>query len=99
MAGSLAEAIANIALMAATADTPVVVPGLGRNLAHDTGPSAFRLEMGPEAFTLAVAGQQPVLATYRDLETIAVDEGRVLLVLSGGQVRLVGGQLGAGLAA
>jgi len=98
MAGSVAEAIANIALMAATADTPVVVTGLGRNLAHDAGPTAFRLEMGPEAFTLAVAGQHPLLAAYRDLETIAVDRGRVLLVLSGGQVRLVAEQLGAGLA-
>ena len=84
--------------MAATADAPVVVTGLGRNLAHDTGPSAFRLELGSEAFTLTIAGQPPVSAAYRDIETIAVDQGRVLLVLGGGQVRLVAEQLGSGLA-
>lgn len=84
--------------MSATAETPVVVTGLGRNLAHDTGPTAFRLEMVPDAFTLTIAGQAPVSAAYRDLETIAVDQGRVLLVLSGDQVRLVAEQLGSGLA-
>jgi hypothetical protein len=84
--------------MASDAAATVVVTGLGRNLAHDTGPTAFRLEMAPNALLLAIAGQHPVSAAYRDLETIAVDQGRVLLVLSGGSVRLIAEQLGAGLA-
>jgi hypothetical protein len=84
--------------MAATAETPVVVTGLARNLAQDAGPTAFRLEMAPGSFTLAIAGQTPISAAYRDLETIAVDQGRVLLVLAGSQVRLLAEQLGSGLA-
>jgi hypothetical protein len=84
--------------MARESDASVVVTGLGRNLANDVGPTAFRLEMGPDSFTLANAGQQPVIAAYRDLETLAVDQGRVLLVLNGRQVRLIAEQLGAGLA-
>jgi hypothetical protein len=78
-------------------DAPMVVAGLGRNLAHDTGPTAFRLEMGVDSFTLAIAGLAPIVAAYRDLETVAVDQGRVLLVLNGGQVRLIAEQLGSAL--
>ncbi len=90
--------MATIAAMATDSDAPVVVAGLGRNLAHDVGPTAFRLEMGADSFTLAIVDQSPVMAAYRDLETIAVDQGRVMLVLGDGQVRLVAEQLGAGLA-
>lgn len=84
--------------MSSVNEAPVVVTGLARNLGHDTGPAAFRLEMAPDSFTLDIAGQPPVGAAYRDLETIAVDQGRVLMVLTGGQVRLIADQLGAGLA-
>ena len=77
---------------------PVVVTGTGRNPAQSTGPAALRIEMAPDALTIALAGQQPVVAAYRDLETVAVDQGRVLLVLGGGQIRLVAEQLGANLA-
>ena len=85
-------------MMAKDTDAPVVVAGLGRNMAQDVGPTAFRLDMGRDSFSVAIAGQQPVVAAYRDLETVAVDQARVLLVLGGGQVRLVAEQLGAGLA-
>lgn len=54
------------------------------------------VELGADSFLLTIGGAAPVSAAYRDVTTLAVDQGRVLLVL-GGEMRILLEQLGSGL--
>jgi hypothetical protein len=84
--------------MSVDGSTLIKVSAQGHELAagppRANGPVEF--ELGAESFTVRVADQDPVTANYRDLTTIAVDQGRVLLVL-GGEYRLLVEQLGTAL--
>jgi hypothetical protein len=74
---------------------PVHVTGEGRDLSSSSGALPVRIELGDDGFSLELDGQAPLRANYRDLTTIAVDQGRVLLVLAGGQARFMLERLGA----
>lgn len=82
--------------MLGVADASVVVIGMGRNIGVGGNPASMRAELRSADFTIGLEGQLPVVAAYRDIATIAVDQGRVLLHLSGG-TRLMAEQLGDGL--
>ena len=82
--------------MVGAVDAPVVVTGTGRNIGAGGNPTPMRAELRAADFTIGLDGQPPVVAAYRDIATIAVDQGRVLLHISGG-TRLMAEQLGAGL--
>ena len=77
---------------------PIAAQGMGRDLAAGSvaggaaGP--LRLELRPADFTVAAAGAAPIVANYRDATTIAVDQGKLLLVLGGGAARFLVEQLG-----
>jgi len=73
---------------------PIAVQGIGRDLVSGAAPGPLRLELRPMDFTVAAAGSAPIVANYRDATTIAVDQGRLLLVLGGGAARFLGEQLG-----
>ena len=82
--------------MVGAVDSPVVVTGTGRNIGAGGNPTPMRAELRSADFTISLDGQLPVVAAYRDIATIAVDQGRVLFHISGG-TRLMAEQLGAGL--
>ena len=75
---------------------PIAVQGMGRDLAAGAGATAgpLRIELRPADFTVAAAGAVPIVANYRDATTIAVDQGKLLLILGGGAARFVVEQLG-----
>lgn len=77
----------------------VVVDGAARDLAAGTGVQPARFELRTSDLSVALAGAAPITAAYRDLDTVAVDQGRLLLVLGQGSLRLLGEQLGQGLGA
>ena len=81
---------------------PIAAHGMGRDLAAGaTGAVAaagalgpLRSELRPADFTVAAAGAASIVANYRDATTIAVDQGKLLLVLGGGAARFLVEQLG-----
>ena len=75
---------------------PIAVQGMGRDLAAGAGATAgpLRIELQPADFTVAAGGAVPIVANYRDATTIAVDQGKLLLILGGGAARFVVEQLG-----
>ncbi len=77
---------------------PVVVTGEGREAGTSSGVMPVRFELGPTDFSVRL-GAQPVTAAYRDLTTLSVDQGRVLLVLGSGPgaLRVIAERLGSGL--
>jgi hypothetical protein len=83
--------------MQGATDAPIIVTGLARNLTRGGMPTALRVDMAADGFMVRLEGQPPYSAAYRDLTTIGVDQGQVLLVL-GEAMRLIADQLGAGLA-
>jgi hypothetical protein len=79
------------AVMAATRG-PVTVTGQGRDLATGSaGP--VRLDLGEADFTLTLSGT-PLVAAFRDVSTIAVQQGQLLLVLGDGAARFIVDGLG-----
>lgn len=77
-------------------ETPIVVSGEGRAIpgAGASGTSQLRFELRLDDFVVLGAGS-PIGAAYRDVSTVAVDQGRVLLAIGG--TRLIAERLGAGL--
>ncbi|HEY5521016.1 MAG TPA: hypothetical protein VIK08_10180 [Candidatus Limnocylindrales bacterium] len=73
---------------------PIVVQGAGRDLAAGGAAGPVRIELRPADFAVAAAGAVPIVANYRDATTIAVDQGKLLLILGGGAARFVVEQLG-----
>ena len=80
--------------MVGVADAPVVVTGEGRVLPGASGNSQLRFELRPDDFAVFSAGSQ-ITAAYRDVDTVAVDQGRLLLAIGGR--RLIAERLGGGL--
>jgi hypothetical protein len=76
-------------------EAPIVVAGEGRVVGRDASNQPLRFELRPADFVVSGGGVQMVMA-YRDLATVAVDQGRMLLDLGGGQ-RVIAERLGAGL--
>ncbi len=71
--------------------------GLARNLAGAGAAAPTRFDLREADFTIAMDGSAPIVASYRDLTTIAVDQGRLLLIIGDGALRIIAEQLGAGL--
>ncbi len=84
--------------MVGVTEAPMIVTGIGRNIGGGGNPASMRAELRSADFTISLQGQLPIVAAYRDIATIAVDQGRVLLHISGG-TRLMAEQLGTGLGA
>ena len=82
--------------MAEATDAPVVVRGQGSVLPATGGTLPLRFELYPDHFTVS-CGATPITGAYRELTAVAVDQGRVLITLGAGNVRLLVEQLGAGL--
>jgi hypothetical protein len=76
---------------------PVAITGEGRDLAAAGAARPVRVELDEAGFSLTLDGSAPIRAGYRDLATIAVDQGRVLLVVGEGRERLLIERLGAAL--
>jgi hypothetical protein len=79
-----------------TGDTSavIVVSGAGRDLVAGGEVSQIQFELRPADFTVSRSGAPPIVAGYRDVTTLAVDHGRVLLVLGNGAARLLVEALG-----
>ena len=84
---------ATIAAMTGDA-APIAAQGIGRDLASGAADGPLRIELRPADLTVAAAGAVPIVANYRDATTIAVDQGKLLLVLGGGAARFLVEQLG-----
>jgi hypothetical protein len=76
--------------MLGVSDAPVVVTGEGQML-PGSAVSPVQIELRDADFSVTLAGRS-FTATYRDVTTIAVDQGRVLLHV--GSTRLLAGRLG-----
>lgn len=85
-------------VMMGAGESPVVVSGEGRETGTSAGAMPLRFELGPAGFSLRL-GTQPITAAYRDLTTLSVDQGRVLLVLGSGPdaLRVIAERLGSSL--
>lgn len=71
------------------------VVGRGRDLSSGRA-GEVRFELDEHTFRATVAGT-PIVAAYRDLTTIAVQQGSVLIVLGAGAARILVDGLGDGL--
>jgi hypothetical protein len=68
---------------------PVTITGQGRDLAAGQAANGpLRAELRETDFTLTVGGA-PMVAGYRDLTSVAVQQGQVLLVLADGAARVI----------
>jgi hypothetical protein len=63
-------------------DAPILVSGEGKVLPAQGTSAAVRFELRPADFTVSSASRQ-LTANYRDVATIVVDQGRVLLDIGG----------------
>jgi hypothetical protein len=75
--------------MTGDASAPITIEGTGRDLVAGGDAAPIRLEIRDNGFTVSRAGAAPVIANFRDVTTIAVDHGRLLLVLGGGAARFL----------
>lgn len=75
----------------------VSVAGEGRELGVQATSVPARIELHEGHLSLALTGAPPLTATFRDVTTLAVQQGQLLLVLGDGAARFLLERLGAGL--
>jgi len=75
----------------------ITITGRARDVAAGGAARPVRIDLAADRLTIALDGSAPVAAAYRDVTTIAADQGRVLVVLGPGSTRLIVEQLGASL--
>jgi hypothetical protein len=68
---------------------PIAVQGMARDLVAGGDAAGAHIEIRASDFTISRAGSAPVAANFRDISTIALDQGRVLIVLGDGAARLL----------
>jgi hypothetical protein len=78
--------------MVGVSEAPVVVTGEGQILPGTGGAGSVRFELRDADFSFVSDAGSPLVASYRDVTTIAVDHGRVLLHV--GSSRLLAERLG-----
>jgi hypothetical protein len=67
----------------------ITVDGVGRDLARGGETAPLRISIDDAGLTIAPSGGAPVVANFRDLTTLTVDQGRLLVVLGEGAARFV----------
>jgi hypothetical protein len=73
--------------MTGDSSATITVQGQGRELAAAGAAQPMTVSISDAGLALSGQSGAPVVANFRDLTTIAVDQGRLLLVLGGGAVR------------
>lgn len=68
---------------------PITVEAQARDLIAGGAGARARVELREADFRVARDGRPPLVANYRDATTVAVDQGRLLLILAGGAARLM----------
>jgi hypothetical protein len=89
---------AAVTMAAMSSGGPVVITGEGRQLVPGAVSQPLRAELHEAHFSLAVGGSAPISTAYRDLTTLVVQPGQVLLELRAGAARYVAERLGDRLA-
>ncbi len=79
----------------ASTDAPIFA-GQGRLARPGSSPSSASVRLDAGRFEVAIAGQPPIMADYRDITTLLIGQGTLLLVLGegDGSLRVVLEQLG-----
>ncbi len=80
--------------MTGDAGAPITVEGVGRDLGAGGDSAPTRIELRATDLTISRGDATPVVANLRDLSTIAVDHGRLLMVFDGGAARFLVESLG-----
>ena len=86
--------MATIAPMTGDTGAPITVQASGKDLVAGGDVGAVRIEISGSGVSLVGAGGAPIVANFRDVTTIAVDQGRLLLVFGDGTTRYLMDGLG-----
>lgn len=84
---------------ASSSGRPIELTGEARPAGPTQAPTACRVVLADADLTILRDGEVPVVAAYRDVTTLSLDQGRGLVVLGRGDLTLILERFGTGLGA